>query len=205
MFQNLTSSTRPYISAIGPGFTTISGPPSILESLKACDAFSGKRLYPAPIYGPYHSSSAYTEASLEHALASILEDVEFLENKENWTTLTSWTEHTGFNADLALLSSSVREMKAELKEPGIVAEDSLALRSALRILSYALLGDEEMHELCNRGYLSHASAVLTHHLQRTNVDKWSKWRLAPSEQLVVSVGPTLTAFASDMGIFPRDA
>ncbi|CVK91833.1 bikaverin cluster-polyketide synthase [Fusarium mangiferae] len=79
--KNLTSSTRPYISAIGPGFTTISGPPSILESLKACDAFSGKRLYPAPIYGPYHNSSAYSEASLEHALASILEDVEFQENK----------------------------------------------------------------------------------------------------------------------------
>ncbi|KAG5775036.1 hypothetical protein H9Q73_011283 [Fusarium xylarioides] len=79
--QNLTSSTRPYISAIGPGFTTISGPPSILKSLKACDAFSGKRLYPAPIYGPYHNSSAYSESSLDHALASILEDVEFLENK----------------------------------------------------------------------------------------------------------------------------
>nr|ALQ33037.1 putative polyketide synthase [Fusarium thapsinum] len=79
--KNLTSSTRPYISAIGPGFTTISGPPSILESLKACDAFSGKRLYPAPIYGPYHNSSAYSESSLDHVLASILEDIEFLENK----------------------------------------------------------------------------------------------------------------------------
>ncbi|ENH68137.1 Aflatoxin biosynthesis polyketide synthase [Fusarium oxysporum f. sp. cubense race 1] len=79
--KNLTSSTRPYISAVGPGFTTISGPPSILESLKALDTFSGKRLYPAPIYGPYHNALAYSESSLEHALASILEDAEFLENK----------------------------------------------------------------------------------------------------------------------------
>ncbi|TGO07674.1 hypothetical protein BTUL_0255g00060 [Botrytis tulipae] len=79
--KSLTSSTRPYISAIGPGFTTISGPPSILESLKALDSFSGKRLYPAPIYGPYHNSLAYSESSLEHALTSILEDVEFLKNK----------------------------------------------------------------------------------------------------------------------------
>ncbi|EXL92030.1 polyketide synthase [Fusarium oxysporum II5] len=79
--KNLTSSTRPYISAVGPGFTTISGPPSILESLKALDIFSGKRLYPAPIYGPYHNALAYSESSLEHALASILEDAEFLENK----------------------------------------------------------------------------------------------------------------------------
>ncbi|EWG41233.1 hypothetical protein FVEG_03379 [Fusarium verticillioides 7600] len=79
--KNLTSSTRPYISAVGPGFTTISGPPSILESLKACDAFSGKRLYPAPIHGPYHNSSAYSESSLDNTLASILEDVEFLDNK----------------------------------------------------------------------------------------------------------------------------
>ncbi|KAF5637638.1 polyketide synthase [Fusarium tjaetaba] len=79
--KNLTPSTRPYISAIGPGFTTISGPPSILESLKASDAFSGKRLYPAPIYGPYHNSSAYSESSLDNTLASILQDIEFLENK----------------------------------------------------------------------------------------------------------------------------
>ncbi|KAJ4127485.1 Interface between microtubules and kinetochore protein [Fusarium oxysporum] len=78
--KNLTSSTRPYISAVGPGFTTISGPPSILESLKALDTFSGKRLYPAPIYGPYHSALAYSESSLEHAIASIVEDAEFLEN-----------------------------------------------------------------------------------------------------------------------------
>ncbi|KNB01535.1 hypothetical protein FOXG_04757 [Fusarium oxysporum f. sp. lycopersici 4287] len=79
--KNLTSSTRPYVSAVGPGFTTVSGPPSILESLKALDTFSGKRLYPAPIYGPYHSALAYSESSLEHAIASILEDTEFLENK----------------------------------------------------------------------------------------------------------------------------
>nr|ALQ32989.1 putative polyketide synthase [Fusarium sp. NRRL 52700] len=78
--KNLTSSTRPYISAIGPGFTTVSGPPTILESLKACDAFSGKRLYPAPIYAPYHNSSAYSESNLEDTLESILQGVEFLEH-----------------------------------------------------------------------------------------------------------------------------
>nr|ALQ32777.1 putative polyketide synthase [Fusarium babinda] len=79
--KNLPQGTRPYISAVGPGFTTISGPPAVLDSLKSLDAFSGKRLYPAPIYGPYHCSSAYSESNLEQVLDSTLQDIEFCESK----------------------------------------------------------------------------------------------------------------------------
>ncbi|KAF4121453.1 hypothetical protein GMORB2_1860 [Geosmithia morbida] len=79
--EGLPATSRPYISAVGTGCTTISGPPAILESLRSLDAFSGKKLYPAPIYGPYHCSSEFTDSDLGGILEDVLRGIQFLDNK----------------------------------------------------------------------------------------------------------------------------
>ncbi|RYP27845.1 hypothetical protein DL767_007493 [Monosporascus sp. MG133] len=79
--KNLPTALQPYISAVGPAFTTVSGPPAVLDSLRSLDAFSSMRLHPAPIYGPYHCPLAYSETDLEQVLDSTLRGIEFLENE----------------------------------------------------------------------------------------------------------------------------
>lgn len=69
---------KPYISAVGPTFTTISGPPDILDSLKSLDVFSTHRL---KIFGPYHYPHACSAADLGQALDSTLSGIDCLENE----------------------------------------------------------------------------------------------------------------------------
>ncbi|KAF4953246.1 hypothetical protein FSARC_12440 [Fusarium sarcochroum] len=86
--KNLPIGLKAYISAVGPGFTTISGSPAVLKSLKSLNTLSSKRMYPAPIYGPYHCSSAYSEADLEQTIDMILKGIEFGDN-ESFVPLAS--------------------------------------------------------------------------------------------------------------------
>ncbi|KAI1826624.1 polyketide synthase [Xylaria intraflava] len=76
--KNLLAALQPYISASGPGFTTISGPPDVLDSLKSVDGFSTHRLN---IFGPYHCPHAYSATDLEEALDSTLKGIDCLENE----------------------------------------------------------------------------------------------------------------------------
>jgi naphtho-gamma-pyrone polyketide synthase len=72
---------HPYISAVGPSSVTISGSPAIIESLKSQPGLSPKRMFPAPIYGPYHCPSAYSETDLEQTVKYLLQGLEFCDNE----------------------------------------------------------------------------------------------------------------------------
>ena len=67
-----TPSLRPYISAVAPNSVTISGAPSMLETLT--DVFADKKRFSAPIYGPYHQDG-YTSADLERHMVWAMQDV----------------------------------------------------------------------------------------------------------------------------------
>ncbi|KAI6776042.1 hypothetical protein HG530_002800 [Fusarium avenaceum] len=79
--KNLPLGLQPYISAVGPGSVTISGSPTIIESLKSQPGLSPKRMLTVPIYGPYHCPSAYSETDLEQTVKYILQGLEFSDNE----------------------------------------------------------------------------------------------------------------------------
>lgn len=58
---------------------TISGPPHILDKLLLSSFLAGLKSFPAEIHGPYHAVHAYSQADVEHIVASALDGVEYLE------------------------------------------------------------------------------------------------------------------------------
>ncbi|KAB8237687.1 type I polyketide synthase [Aspergillus alliaceus] len=128
--KKLPTALQPYISAVGPGFTTVSGPPAVLESLRSLDAFSGKRLHPAPIYGPYHCPLAYSESDLEQVLDLTLRGIEFLDNK-TLVPLVSCASgalvgHTSFGA---LLKDTLKSALAQQIRMDLVTETLFKIAS----------------------------------------------------------------------------
>ncbi|KAM0351780.1 hypothetical protein ACHAPU_002292 [Fusarium lateritium] len=75
--KNLPVGLEPYVSAVSPGSITISGSPSLLEAFKSQSELSSKRMFAAPIFGPYHCPSALQDADLEYIVHDLLQGLDF--------------------------------------------------------------------------------------------------------------------------------
>lgn len=87
----------PYISAVGSNSVTISGPPTVLDILKSFPPFTGKRLWPAPVHGPYHAAHLYSELDLAHVVETSLERIAFVDRKVHIPVLSCANEFVGNN------------------------------------------------------------------------------------------------------------
>lgn len=68
--QGVPKASRPYISYITPNNVTISGPPSVLESLAKSSPFSETKVAKVSVFAPYHTSHLYSEVDVEAILAA---------------------------------------------------------------------------------------------------------------------------------------
>lgn len=86
--------------------------------------------------------------------------VEFLENPNNWHEITSWTKGTYFNTSMALISSSLSEMKATLLSPGDRNDGTLAFRAVARILTFESTLEQEGRSLCREVFVPNLISTL---------------------------------------------
>ncbi|KAM0226570.1 hypothetical protein ACHAQD_000494 [Fusarium lateritium] len=112
--KNLPMGLYPYVSAVGPGSITISGSPAIIESLKAQPGLSPKRILSAPIYGPYHCTSAFSETDLPQKIEDLLQGLGFCD-KEALVPVLSCTSRSYKSGSTfgALLKQVLKDTLAE--------------------------------------------------------------------------------------------
>ncbi|KAF1952593.1 ketoacyl-synt-domain-containing protein [Byssothecium circinans] len=70
----LPSTSKPYISAYGQNWITISGPPASLRLLIDSGIFKSGRFKSIPIYGPYHAPHLYSEFDVDDVVAGLSAD-----------------------------------------------------------------------------------------------------------------------------------
>lgn len=68
--QGIPHASRPYISYVTPNNVTISGPPSVLDTVAKTSPFSELKAARVSVFAPYHTSHLYSEADVEAILAS---------------------------------------------------------------------------------------------------------------------------------------
>ncbi|KAF2650606.1 polyketide synthase [Lophiostoma macrostomum CBS 122681] len=131
--KDLPKLSMPYISAVGPNNVTLSGPPSVLDTLVE-STFSDKKVYHMPIYGPYHSPSVYHTSEVSQILEASLLGIQFLESqalgRHIFCASGAVIEATTFGA---LLKSLIRDALVEQIRLDRVTEAICALPATVLI------------------------------------------------------------------------
>lgn len=112
--------------------------------------------------------------------------VEFLEDANNWNELTSWTAGGKFDTTLALLSSSISEMKAKILPREFQQDETLAFQAVARILTYEATMASAGQKLCRTKFHPEVQKTLFNLWREDPSGRCSRNRLNSYTKLVVT-------------------
>jgi hypothetical protein len=111
--------------------------------------------------------------------------VEFLEDKNNWKEVISWTSGSRFNCAKALLCSSVEELRAKLL-PREARDEPIAFRAVARLLTFETTMEADEQELCRQKYIPELTRLLFSTWGENDKGRCSRLGLSTRETLLVT-------------------
>ncbi|KAF2637343.1 ketoacyl-synt-domain-containing protein [Massarina eburnea CBS 473.64] len=106
--SSLPLTSKPYISAYGQDWITVSGPPTSIQLLIESGIFTSGRFKSIPVHGPYHAPHLYSEFDIGDIVAEISTDGSALQ--ESIRILPSNKDTSGKHNFTTILKDAVRQI-----------------------------------------------------------------------------------------------
>ncbi|KAM0543994.1 hypothetical protein ACHAPJ_012019 [Fusarium lateritium] len=111
--------------------------------------------------------------------------VEFLEDRRNWSEITSWNDDLQFDTKRALLYSSLAELRATLLSEE-TQDESVAFRAMARLLTFEMSMDTQNRALCRQMLIPEATKTLFSEWNESDNGRCSHLCLTSREKLLAT-------------------